>query len=324
MVLIEWCDRPQVTMATAQVLYHRFYYRVSFKQYSAKVAAKGALFLAAKAEETPKKIRDVLNVFHHLERKFERGLNAFDPLDVHNNKYFELKSDLVKMERYILKELGFFVTVEHPHKYLLNYLRILEGNEQLTQLAWNYVNDRCVLCCCVCVTVVGSLRTSVCVRFNPAQVATACIYFAARMLLMPLPDRWWELFDTSKADVEDICYHINQLYCMEKAVYIPVSEPAASTTPMVSLQQASMPLTQDSQPATPERPPDNGSSSLTSPPHPLPTIEQPIIVVDSEADTTMNTGDSSPNASRHSRDKHRKRSPSPSRRHRREKKDTKQ
>ncbi len=47
--------RPQVTMATGQVIFHRFYFRQSFKRYDVRYVSLAALFLAAKIEETPKK-----------------------------------------------------------------------------------------------------------------------------------------------------------------------------------------------------------------------------------------------------------------------------
>ena len=42
-------------MATGQVIFHRFYFRQSFKRYDVRYVSLAALFLAAKIEETPKK-----------------------------------------------------------------------------------------------------------------------------------------------------------------------------------------------------------------------------------------------------------------------------
>ena len=56
-------------------------------------------------------------------------------------KYVELKADLVRTERHLLKEMGFICHVEHPHKFISNYLRVLETPE-LSQEAWNLANDR--------------------------------------------------------------------------------------------------------------------------------------------------------------------------------------
>ena len=78
---------PQVAMATAQVLFQRFYYSKSFVKYSVQVRqfirvecvcviaflvqplAMASVFLAAKIEEQCRRLREVINVFHHLKQK---------------------------------------------------------------------------------------------------------------------------------------------------------------------------------------------------------------------------------------------------------------
>ena len=52
--------RPQLTIATAIVFYHRFYSRQSYDCYDRFRVATTCLFLAGKVEETPKKIKDVV------------------------------------------------------------------------------------------------------------------------------------------------------------------------------------------------------------------------------------------------------------------------
>ena len=48
-------------MATGQVIFHRFYFRQSFKRYDVRYVSLAALFLAAKIEETPKKCAPSIN-----------------------------------------------------------------------------------------------------------------------------------------------------------------------------------------------------------------------------------------------------------------------
>ena len=52
--------RPRLTVATANVFYHRFYLNNSYEQYDRFVIANTCLFLAGKVEETPKKLKDVV------------------------------------------------------------------------------------------------------------------------------------------------------------------------------------------------------------------------------------------------------------------------
>lgn len=42
----------------------------------------------------------------------------------------------------ILRELGFMVYVELPHKYVPNYVKALGLTNEVTQQAWNFTNDR--------------------------------------------------------------------------------------------------------------------------------------------------------------------------------------
>ncbi|KAK6633505.1 Cyclin-L1 [Polyplax serrata] len=59
---------PQVAMATAQVLFQRFYYSKSFIRQNFEITGMGCLYLASKIEEAPRRIRDVINVYHHIKQ----------------------------------------------------------------------------------------------------------------------------------------------------------------------------------------------------------------------------------------------------------------
>ncbi|KAK2090551.1 Cyclin-L1 [Saguinus oedipus] len=174
---------PQVAMATGQVLFHRFFYSKSFVKHSFEIVAMACINLASKIEEAPRRIRDVINVFHHLRQLRGKSDQLHlpkpgtpSPLILDQN-YINTKNQVIKAERRVLKELGFCVHVKHPHKIIVMYLQVLEceRNQTLVQTAWkteaeikNYMND--------------SLRTNVFVRFQPETIACACIYLAARAL----------------------------------------------------------------------------------------------------------------------------------------------
>nr|XP_003218264.3 PREDICTED: cyclin-L1 isoform X1 [Anolis carolinensis] len=197
---------PQVAMATGQVLFHRFFYSKSFVKHSFEIVAMACINLASKIEEAPRRIRDVINVFHHLRQL--RAKRTPSPLILDQN-YINTKNQVIKAERRVLKELGFCVHVKHPHKIIVMYLQVLEceRNQTLVQTAWNYMND--------------SLRTNVFVRFQPETIACACIYLAARALQIPLPNRphWFSLFGTTEEDIQEICLTTLKLYTRKKPNY---------------------------------------------------------------------------------------------------------
>ncbi|XP_047247414.1 cyclin-L1a [Girardinichthys multiradiatus] len=197
---------PQVAMATGQVLFHRFFYSKSFVKHSFEIVAMACINLASKIEEAPRRIRDVINVFHHLRQL--RGKKTPSPLILDQN-YINTKNQVIKAERRILKELGFCVHVKHPHKIVVMYLQFLEceKNQTLVQTAWNYMND--------------SLRTNVFVRFQPETIACACMYLAARALQIPLPNRphWYLLFGATEEEIKEICITTLKLYTRKKPNY---------------------------------------------------------------------------------------------------------
>ena len=62
----------QQVACTGQVLLHRFYAKRSMVKFDVRRVAATAVFLACKLEECPRKLRDVVNVFHRMSRRRER------------------------------------------------------------------------------------------------------------------------------------------------------------------------------------------------------------------------------------------------------------
>ncbi|KAF4367488.1 hypothetical protein G4B88_003692 [Cannabis sativa] len=207
---------PQAVMATAQVLFHRFYCKKSFARFNVKKVAASCVWLAAKLEECPRKARQVIIVFHRMECRRENL--PIEHLDPFSKKYSDLKMELSRTERHILKEMGFICHVEHPHKFISNYLATLETPPELTQEAWNLAND--------------SLRTTLCVRFKSEVVACGVVYAAARRFQVSLPENppWWKAFDAEKSGIDEVCKVLAHLYSLPKAQYLPVCKDGDSFT----------------------------------------------------------------------------------------------
>ncbi|XP_054165309.1 cyclin-L2-like [Oppia nitens] len=194
---------PQVAMATGQVLFQRYYYCKSFVRFPMEITAMACVTLASKVEEAPRRVRDVINVFHHMKQIRQESEPKSLVLD---ETYISTKNQVIKAERRLLKELGFCVHVKHPHKFIVTLLQVLENekNQLLMQTSWNYMND--------------SLRTNVFVRYSPETIACACIYLSARTLKVSLPNNpnWFEVFNVSEDQIKDICKTILKLYTRPK------------------------------------------------------------------------------------------------------------
>ncbi|TRY79418.1 hypothetical protein TCAL_02264 [Tigriopus californicus] len=186
---------PQVAMATGCVLFHRFYYAKSLIRLEFDVTAMACLGLACKIEECPRRTRDIISVFTHIRQV--RSGKPITPVVLDQN-YSALKSNIIRAERRVLKELGFCVHVKHPHKIIVSYLRWLEeqDNLEMLQMSWNFMND--------------SLRTDVFVRYPPETIAVACIYLSARKLKIPMPKdpTWFDVIGVEEDDIKDCCYRM--------------------------------------------------------------------------------------------------------------------
>ncbi|CDW77457.1 cyclin l1 [Stylonychia lemnae] len=194
---------PQVTMATAQAILHRFYYRKSFIKCEIQTVATASLFLAAKIEENARKLKDVVSIFDYVYKMRKLKTRPVPLLDINSFQYTDLKKEIVDAERFILKELGFStdkISTLNVHKYIYFYLKVLNGSKQLAQKAWNYVND--------------CYRTIVVVCFPPNVVASSAIYLAAKMMNYPLPQNleWWKIFGVKFEDIEYVVASILELY----------------------------------------------------------------------------------------------------------------
>ena len=204
---------PQVAAVTGQNILHRFYYRKSLKRFDAFTVAMGCVLLASKIEECPKLLREVLYVFHHMYQM--RKVLKYRPLEIGGQRYAIWKNELISTERYILKELGFslYNISEHPHKYILYFVKALGGDAELSQIAWNYLND--------------SMRLDLCLRYKASSISCAALYMAARKMKFPLPDEniWLAAFGTDIETVTKISNAILSLYHMPKVQWLePIAE----------------------------------------------------------------------------------------------------
>lgn len=185
----------QVVMACAQILFQRYFWRKSMVGPTpVEMLALAALFTASKVEEAKQQsLRAILLVGWHVMQRRADPQTTPEPLDTYGSRYLTLKSEVVKAERRLLKELGFCVHVSHPHKLIISFQGVLGlgDHEELAQAAWSYMND--------------ALRTKVFVCAPLPAVACACLHLATLRLGIPMPE-WWVYFDAPTEQIEAIAY----------------------------------------------------------------------------------------------------------------------
>ena len=235
--ILSFFNRPQKVTITAETLFQRFFSCVSIQEVQPEVIATSCVFIACKLEEHIIQSRYVISIFHSL-----LSPPTAPPLDTTKPEYWELKKELFTHEVQVLKTLGFMVQVEHPHKYVLSYMRFLNGPRELAQASWSVAND--------------TLRTDLCTKYTPSTIACAAIYIGSRIAKVPLPEypeerAWWGLFDATLQEIKEICATMEHLYSLGKPrkwnfdvnPHVPVEgfvaplltgSPTPSSTPKVS------------------------------------------------------------------------------------------
>eukprot|EP00730_Choanoeca_flexa_P003526 TRINITY_DN11434_c0_g1_i5.p1 TRINITY_DN11434_c0_g1~~TRINITY_DN11434_c0_g1_i5.p1 ORF type:complete len:423 (+),score=12.47 TRINITY_DN11434_c0_g1_i5:83-1270(+) len=257
----------QVVMACAQILFQRFYCKMNLLKFDFETAGLACLFLAAKVEEDPRGLRSIINVGgrvkHKMTKAFHQDSSKLErPVMPGSDSYFTIKNDIIKAERRVLKELGFCVHLNHPHKLIVSFLHLMKlvGNKDLLQAAWACMND--------------SLRTDVFLRFQSSIIACACLHLAAAKTGIGLPDKWYTAFGCSEEAVSTICTTIQALYERPKLYWEdvearldalrpkpPVMVAKKPASPAVSLKFAKSPSIE--KPRSPSRRADTRSSDAS-------------------------------------------------------------
>jgi hypothetical protein len=203
---------------TAQVLFHRFYYRQSMRKYSVERMAPACLYLASKIEEQPQPISNLLEIFQFMTCA-RMGKPHAALCEMADAVVGEKREDLTKMESLLLTQLGFVVHTELPYKFLCAYLDFLglSSNHQLAQRSWNYSND--------------VFRSDACIRYDAPTLACACIHLAAADISFALPHDppWWLVFNVTDIDIACVTMVLQQILDMPKAFNVLEPPPSAPT-----------------------------------------------------------------------------------------------
>eukprot|EP00750_Incisomonas_marina_P008507 INCI1550.1.p1 GENE.INCI1550.1~~INCI1550.1.p1 ORF type:complete len:297 (-),score=55.67 INCI1550.1:1250-2140(-) len=217
---------PRPVICTACVYFHKYVASGSLAADTGRFddelrfLAVTCLFLAAKAEESPRDIRSILNVHQYLKPGREA---AGDPpfFPQLNSAYWDAKERIVALEQDILRVLAFDVEVAHPFKHLTLLAHALACTRDVVLIAISVVCD-------------SYSDPSVCLGHTPHDVAVAALYVAKRVrpaLLMQqqqqhretgesstpttldadtkrmdtsMEQGWWETMGTSTATVNEL------------------------------------------------------------------------------------------------------------------------
>ncbi|XP_061376532.1 cyclin-T1-3-like isoform X2 [Gastrolobium bilobum] len=132
-------ELPQTTIGTAMVLCHRFFVRRSHACHDRFLIATAALFLAAKSEESPRPLNEVLRASYEILHKQDFALLSYQfPLDW----FQQYRERVLEAEQLILTTLNFELNVQHPYAPLTSVLNKLGLSKTvLVNLALNLVSE---------------------------------------------------------------------------------------------------------------------------------------------------------------------------------------
>ena len=100
------------------VMFQRFYAVHSFKDHDRFEVTVACILLAAKTEESPKKLTTVIQECHRLKTMSVKKSGKIGSLDVNSQEFIRLKERTLLLERVILHTIGFELSIDHPHKVL--------------------------------------------------------------------------------------------------------------------------------------------------------------------------------------------------------------
>lgn len=197
---------PQVTLATASVLLHRFFVRHSMVEAPGRPAfhyysmAATSIFLATKIEEDCRKMKELVVACVRVAQKDPRKL-----VDEQDKEYWRWKDNILHNEDVLLEALCFDLTLEPPYKVLFEYLNYFgeKDNRRLRNSAWAFINDSCM--------------TTLCLQFSSRTIAASALYAAAKHCHMEILDDhegkpWWEVIGIDIRAIKQACNCLAAVY----------------------------------------------------------------------------------------------------------------
>lgn len=173
-----------------------------------QLVAQACIFLASKVEEHPQKLQKVLLACHEVRHRPQTSGSSLDPT---SDEYAKLKEAVLKTERILLNTVSFDLDIEHPYEAIVSLIKTMrrsghvneDDQRNFSQAAVNFLND--------------SMRTSMCLQFEPKKIAAGIIFLSTVYLRKvpqkgPMLKKYWDLLKISERSIRSICEQVMELY----------------------------------------------------------------------------------------------------------------
>jgi hypothetical protein len=175
---------PMRTMATACVLFHRYYMRHSLSlsghggiaapRYERHEVAAASLFLACKIEESPRKVGEVAEQMYVLTWPDIKYVE--DSVDASR-----IRDNMIACEASLLDATDYCFSFIHPHHITMLLLGRAYGSAAVTNsMVINMAQTSWILCN-------ESLRSPLCLLYRPQAIAIAVLVMAAHYHRQSIP-----------------------------------------------------------------------------------------------------------------------------------------
>jgi len=186
---------PIEIIAVGQTLMHRFYMRNSFKHHHAYDVGAACIFLACKACNDYRRLKDVvLVVWRRCMNK-----NNSDALPDTDKEFAKWTTTIIYYEQTVLEQVCFDLNVITPFPFIDEFCDEL-GLDAVKKLAMQ-----------ICLE---SYVTNTCLRYTPEAIAGACILVAGRALNVAVEDdeegavSIVDLSETTKIELDEIQFKL--------------------------------------------------------------------------------------------------------------------
>jgi len=209
-----------LTVATALATFHKFCRATAdFSLYDPYLMSAACLYLSGKIEDNDHlRLRDIINVVWTTLHPDQEPL----PLD---SEYYSTREAIVQAELHILRMVGFQVRHEHPHRYLLHYLKSLRDwvkedvwdKYPVAKTAWALLQD-------------SYHDPNLVLDSDPSELSLACIQLALQSygvkVDMTNETSWFKIFNSnsSKDKIWDVMTRIIDTYNQDASFITPHSQ----------------------------------------------------------------------------------------------------
>ncbi|CAG8951823.1 hypothetical protein HYFRA_00005627 [Hymenoscyphus fraxineus] len=203
---------PQDITAQANVLLFRYWVVDDLMAHEFSDVSAATVYLTAKISAEPRSLRSITNVYAYLLSSPSLSLSKkpgsssdgdgnakVDPESYYLSEgtYITTRNRILNIEGQILNALGFVTHVALPHPLAITYLQTLDvfsntngKGKELARRTVEWLNTALLSPQMLYLT------------HQPASLATAAIYLAARETGVKMPDvEWWEVFDCEREEL---------------------------------------------------------------------------------------------------------------------------